>query len=170
MKKICLLLTVIFLFSVNKTYSQTVNEDLAIVMEIFGASKQEIISDYMQLEGAESKKFWSVYTEYENERSGLINKRIEKLRKFYDENTEFDDETAKSITTDLLDNDIARAELHKKYFKKMTTAVGAYTAAKFLQIEKYIENSVQLNIQENIPFIGDLEGMDLLDIGDDPDL
>jgi hypothetical protein len=148
-------------------YSQTKSEDLAIIMDIFGASKQEIISDYMLLDDAESKKFWSVYNEYESERVGLINKRIEKLRKFYDENAEFDDETAKSITMDLLDSDIAKAELHKKYFKKMTTAVGAYTAAKFFQIENYIENSVQLSIQENIPFIGDLEGMELLDISED---
>ncbi len=157
MKKIGLLFILCMLFLPNNLFSQKGNEELELVQDIFGISKQQMIMDYMQLSDAEGKKFWAVYGEYENERVSLVNKRIEKLKKFYDENTEFDDETAKTITMDLLDNDIARAELHKKYFKKFTTAVGAYTAAKFFQVENYIETSVELSIQENIPFLGDLE-------------
>jgi hypothetical protein len=35
--------------------------------------------------------------------------------------------------------------------------IGGLQAAKFIQLEDYIENCIRLSIQEEIPFVGELD-------------
>ena len=47
--------------------------------------------------------------------------------------------------------------LQKKYFDKMSKTIGGKQAAKFFQLEDYLENNIRLGIQESIPFIEQLD-------------
>jgi hypothetical protein len=41
----------------------------------------------------------------------------------------------------------------------MSKTIGSVKAAQFYQMESYINNVINLGIQENIPFVGELEQM-----------
>ncbi len=63
--------------------------------------------------------------------------------------------------TELVDrsnaNEIAFKQLQKKYYSKMAKTIGPVKAAQFYQFENYINNIINLSIQEAIPFVGELE-------------
>jgi len=47
--------------------------------------------------------------------------------------------------------------LQKKYHTELAKKIGPVKAAQFYQLENYINNIINLMIQENIPFVGELE-------------
>lgn len=48
-------------------------------------------------------------------------------------------------------------KLQKKYFTEMTKVIGPVKAAQFYQLENYLNNIINITIQESIPFVGELE-------------
>jgi hypothetical protein len=49
------------------------------------------------------------------------------------------------------------AKLQKKYYDSMAKIIGGLQSSKFFQLEDYLENNIRLFIQENIPFIDELD-------------
>lgn len=54
---------------------------------------------------------------------------------------------------------LAFKKLQKTYYKKMSKSIGEVKAAQFYQFENYLNNVINLAIQENIPFVGELDLM-----------
>ena len=48
-------------------------------------------------------------------------------------------------------------KFQQSYFTKFSAVIGGLQAAKFIQLEDYIETCIRLSIQEEIPFIGELD-------------
>ncbi len=48
-------------------------------------------------------------------------------------------------------------KLQKKYFGKISKVIGAKQSAKLFQFEDYIEKAIRISIQEEIPFIYELD-------------
>ena len=51
----------------------------------------------------------------------------------------------------------AYAKFQQTYFTKFSAVIGGLQAAKFIQLEDYIENCIRVAISDEIPFIGQLE-------------
>jgi hypothetical protein len=54
-------------------------------------------------------------------------------------------------------NDKSYSDMQKSYFPKFAGAVGGKNAAKFFQLETYLQLIVRLHFQDQIPFIGELD-------------
>jgi len=52
---------------------------------------------------------------------------------------------------------VAFKKLQMTYYKKMSKKIGEVKAAQFYQFEAYINNVINLSIQESIPFVGELQ-------------
>jgi hypothetical protein len=50
-------------------------------------------------------------------------------------------------------------KLFGKYYDKYKKTVGAVTAAKIIQFENYMQTAVQSEIQDAIPFVGEMEAL-----------
>jgi hypothetical protein len=48
-------------------------------------------------------------------------------------------------------------KMQKKYYDSFAKLIGGRQAAKFFQLEDYLENIIRLGIQESIPFIDELD-------------
>lgn len=48
-------------------------------------------------------------------------------------------------------------KMFSKYYEKYKKAVGIVNAAKIIQFENYMQTTVQSEIQNAIPFIGEIE-------------
>ncbi len=155
MKKLIYALVVIFFFVDMKAQTHT-EDDIALIQDLWGKGKKDIVSDYMKLTSAEEVTFWKAYDEYEVSRKKLGRERLLILNEF-DENYE---KLTGTMATDLvnrsIDNNIDIQKLFKKTYKSMSKAVSPMRAAQFMQLENYLLTAIQMDIQDNIPFIGDL--------------
>ena len=155
MKKLNLI-AVAFLLSAS-LFGQSNKEDIDLIQSIFGKEKKEVVQAYMTITDAQSAKFWSLYDVYETERKKLGHERVKLIEDYATKYEKLDNKTATDLTTRKLAWVTKYTAFQQKYLTKFTAVIGGLQASKFIQLEDYIENCIRLMIQEEIPFIGQLD-------------
>ena len=158
MKKAILLFSAFMLFSVF-TFAQVKEGDIQLVQQYFGAEKTLLVKEYMNLTPAQDSLFWKDYNAYETARQELGKRRIQLVDKYAKSITSLDATKADEMINEANAIDISFKKLQKQYYKKMSKTIGAVKAAQFYQLEGYLNNVINLSIQESIPFVGELEQM-----------
>jgi len=79
------------------------------------------------------------------------------LNQYLDEYASLNDQNADMLVNSAFKNDMDLDKLNEKYYKKFSKAIGPLQAAKLMQIEGYLHNVVQLSIQDQLPFIGEIK-------------
>lgn len=155
MKKVFLLLLVAVTSGVFA--QSTDKEDLEIIQGIYGKSKKELAQAYMAIPEAQSAAFWKIYDEFEVERKALGTAKVGIINDYAANFANLTDEAADKIATAGLKNNMDFQKLLTKYYGKYKKTVGAITAAKIIQFENYMQTTVQAEIQDAIPFVGEIE-------------
>ncbi len=156
MKKILTtILSVIFVSALS--FAQTQEGDIQIIQQYFGMQKLVLVQQYMKFDKAQDSVFWPIYNAYEMERKALGKQKMQMIQDYVKVINNMDENKATELVDRSMRNEIGFKELQKKYFPKMTKAVGPVKAAQFYQLENYLNNIINLTIQENIPFVGELE-------------
>jgi hypothetical protein len=155
MKKVFLFIGIVI--SLNTIAQSTMKEDVDIIQSIYGKSKKELVSSYMQLAGAQADAFWKVYDAYEVERKVLGQKKIQLINAYADNYVNLTDEKADELAKATLKNNAEYNKLQATYYEKSKKAIGALGAAKFIQAEIYLQTTVRGAVQDAIPFIGDID-------------
>ena len=151
------LIFVALLFMSSFVMAQSNKEDVDIIQSAFGKDKKDLVKDYMELSAKDSAAFWKLYDEYEDKRKLIGRERINLLEQYANGYQNLDNAKAEKLATAILSNDAKYNMLYQTYFKKFTTVFGAKNAAKFLQLEMYVQTYVRANVMREIPLIGDLE-------------
>jgi hypothetical protein len=159
MKKIIIGLVTILLAS-NAAYSQSDNADIDIVQALFGKSKKLIIDEYMQLDDKETNNFWRIYDQYEGKRKGIERESFLLLKEYAEKYQTLDDAEADKLIVKFMKSMEGYNNLHQVYFRKMKKGVGSLKAAKFIQLETFIQTTLLANVQSQVPVIGELELLD----------
>ncbi len=136
----------------------TVMNEMAIIQEMWGMAKKEVVGAYMEMDETKASAFWPVYDSYAMERKELGQERFNIIQDYANAYDNINDEQAKDLTNRSFKNNIATEKLQLKYYKKMCKVVSPVEAAKFMQVEKYMETLVKSEMKEVIPFIGEMEG------------
>ncbi len=152
-----LLFVGLFLLTTSLIAQTTIKEEADLIKEIWGKEKKALVDAYMEFSPAEADAFWPVYEEYSQKSRELTAERIRVLNHYGNNYGKFTGEDADLMVKTVLDNQAAVAKLQKKYYKKFKKAVDPVRAAQFLQMERYLQSSVWQAINNNIPFIGELE-------------
>lgn len=155
MKKVSII-AVAFLLTAN-LFGQSNKEDIDLIQSIFGKQKKELVQQYMTIPEAQSAKFWSLYDTYETERKKLGQERIKLIEDYATKYEKLDNKTATDLTTRKLAWTTKYTAFQQKYLTKFSSVIGGLQASKFIQLEDYIENCIRLSIQEEIPFVGELD-------------
>lgn len=155
MKKISLLFSM-FIFSLM-VKAQSDKEDIAVLQNMFGKGKKEIMAAGMSIPTDKQAAFWGLYDEYEEARKSLGRERIDLIKSYADKYANMDDKTADALMKQKMNWLKNYSKMQGKYYKKMSKLVGGMTASRFFQLEDYLENNIRLSIQESIPFIGELD-------------
>jgi len=143
----------------NVLWAQTtLQEEAQIIEEVFGKAKKSLVEQYMDFAPGEADAFWPVYEEYATKSRELTAERIRVLERYAQNYGSFSNEDADAMVKSVLNNQKATAKLQKKLYKKMSKAINPVRAAQFLQMERYLQSSVWQSINEEIPFIGQLDG------------
>lgn len=155
MKNVFLLLAVVFSASVFA--QSTLKDDVDVVQSVYGKSKSELVSQYMALTGTQAAAFTEIYDAYEVERKKLGQEKIQLINQYATDYTTLTDDKADAIAKGALKNNVAYDKLYSSYYDKVKKAVGAVNAAKFIQLEIYLQTEIRSSLQNAIPFIGELD-------------
>jgi len=155
MKRI--LLTLLFAAFTIGAFAQIQNEDLAITQAYFQKDKKDLVKSSLKLSAAQSQAFWPLYDQYDAKRLALSNQRAQIINDYLKAFRTLTGDEAVALTNRVFANDKSYLDLKKSYFKKFVTAVGGKNASKFYQLENYVQEIVRLKVQDNIPFIGEIQ-------------
>ncbi len=115
--------------------------------------KVSILTQMMDLDPDEAAKFWPVYNEYDQALIKLADERIALIRLYADNYETLSDEMALKIAVGMMDVESRRVELRKEYFPRVSKALTAKDAVRWLQIEAQIEKVVDLQILASLPLV-----------------
>jgi hypothetical protein len=156
MKK--LILFFIAFSSIMFAKAQNMSDDeLKMIRDYLKTEKKDLVKEYMKLDDAQSAKFWPLYDEYQGERSKIGNERIQVIKDYGNQYPTMTDDQASSLFKRAVSNDKAYTKLQEKYFKKFSKAISPIKAAQFIQLEDYFRSMIRAEVQDAIPFIGEIE-------------
>ena len=117
--------------------------------------KTELINDVMRLTPEESKTFWPIYHDYEDELFALGDQRVEMSKAYVTAMTSntLDDPKAAQLANDWFNFETQRLDLLKKYHKQIAEQLSPIRAAQFVQIENRVGNVIDLMIASELPIM-----------------
>jgi hypothetical protein len=152
------LITMIAAFMLTANlFAQSNKEDIDLIQAMFGKDKKEVVSYYMTIPDAQKTKFWALYDEYETARKKLGRERITLIENYANDYATMDDKKASDLTIKKMAWTERYTKFQQSYFTKFSAVIGGMQASKLIQLEDYIENCLRIKIQEEIPFIGELD-------------
>jgi len=153
-----MLITVIALAIISTTANgQATSDEIAQVQTMYGIEKRKLVSNYMKVPEAQAISFWSLYDKYESDRKELGKERFTLITRFADNYASLTDDMADEIAEGILENNIKYDKFYQSYYGKFKKVTSPITAAKFMQLELYLQNEIKSETQSAIPFIGEIE-------------
>ncbi|MGG7035065.1 MAG: hypothetical protein ACI7YS_07725 [Flavobacterium sp.] len=155
MKKGILFLALVFSTAIFA--QSTMKEDVEILQSVYGKSKLQLVNEYMNLPETQKAAFMSIYDKYEIERKELGKEKVRLLDEYAKNYVSLTEEKADELAKETLKNNLNYQKLYSNYYGKFKKVIGSLDAAKFLQLENYLQTTIQLEIQNSVPFIGEIE-------------
>jgi hypothetical protein len=142
-------------------YAQSPNDVFVmeddLVTQIFGKDKEALLNDFLRISPVEEKSFQLALLDYETEKRPWLTERIALLKMYNEEFSSLDEKKLNSLTRQLINNDLEFGRLQMRYFRRMNKLLGATRSAKFFQLDNYLEQSSRAYLQNDLPFIRELE-------------
>ena len=151
------ILAIVFALMALPSFSQTQKDEVAIFQNAFGIEKRTLIENYMKIDASKAAEFWKLYEAYEASRRELGLKRVENINKYADNYGNFSAESVNAIIKNALTVQKEMTSLWGSTYKKMSKVITPVEAAKFIQAEMYIENTIRQALLEKVPLIGELK-------------
>jgi hypothetical protein len=133
---------------------QNVQEYIKLLREDVRSQKSAMMSVVMQLDPDEAAKFWPIYRDYDAELSKLNDLRVANIEEYAKTYNQLTDAKADELIHTALDYQKQRGELLAKYYERMKQALGAITAARFVQVEHQLLLIIDLQIASSLPVAG----------------
>jgi hypothetical protein len=122
---------------------------------VAGSANAQDKSADMNMPDTEATAFWPIYDAYQNDLKA-INQRLGNAILAYADAYKagpISDATAKKFLDEAIAIDDAEAKLRKDYAAKLTAAIPAAKAARYLQIESKIRAAIRYELAANIPLV-----------------
>jgi hypothetical protein len=117
------------------------------------ARKTEILTELMNLNDAQSAKFWPLYREYDVQLQKINDQRLNGILDYAKNFQTMTDEKADQLAKLALALENQRNELKKTYYEKMRDQLGGIVAARFLQVENQMLMVIDLQIASSLPVV-----------------
>jgi hypothetical protein len=156
MKKL-FILTVAILFTAVYVKAQASDPEQDYIKKTYSKDKKTIVDEYMNLNVQDAGKFWPLYAEYEASREKIAAVRINLITQYVNGFSTLTPDATDKLVKASFDNNISQDKLNSDYYEKIKKAIGAVNAAKYMQLEIYLQTMWKAVVQSNIPLIGSLD-------------
>jgi hypothetical protein len=150
----------------NKTGAQTstspgadaqrknIQEYINLLRSDVQQQKAEMMGAVMQLSAADAAKFWPIYSEYDAELTKVNDLRAANIQEYARTYSAMTDAKADELIQNALVYEKQRSELLAKYYDRVKQALGAITAARFVQVEHQLLLIIDLKVASSLPIVG----------------
>jgi hypothetical protein len=115
--------------------------------------KQAIIDQAMALEAGDKAKFWAIYQNFQKELDVIWDARLANVKKYAENYQSMADGVADQLVGSALNNEQQLTALKKKYHAQFKTALGAKSAARWLQAETTVNTLAMLQLLAEVPLL-----------------
>jgi len=115
--------------------------------------KSEMMGSVMVLSADDAAKFWPIYSEYDSELTKLNDERVENIKEYARTYDKMTDAKADELVQRALAYQKERAELLARTYDRVKQALGAVTAARFIQVENQLLLLIDLQITSSLPIV-----------------
>jgi hypothetical protein len=116
--------------------------------------KAKIMGSIMALSAADAAKFWPIYKDYEARLNKLDDERVDNVDEYVRGYNRMTDQKADELMQKGMAYQRQRAELLASTYERVKQALGAVTAARFLEVESQLQSIIDLQIDSSLPVAG----------------
>jgi hypothetical protein len=128
-------------------------DDMQIVLEKIKADKKLLVSENMQLTGAEAKAFWPVYDQYQAELFLLRARTMKLINDYTAAYEKMTNATAKKLLDESMAIETLRQKLNAVYLPKFRKVLPDVKVARYYQIENKINAALYYELAAKIPLV-----------------
>ena len=139
------------LFVAKSAYAQ--EQYVELLKSDLKTQKVAVITEAMALEEGQSDAFWQIYRDYDYELSAIVDRRIAIIKDYASSFSSMTNEQAAALAKTSFNIEKDRAKLREKYYKKFAKEINPLVGARWLMIERTINNLMDLQIQAEMPLI-----------------
>jgi hypothetical protein len=133
---------------------KNIQEYIELLRSDVRQQKAEMMGAVMQLSAADAAKFWPIYSEYDAELTKVNDLRAANIQEYARTYSEMTDQKADELIQNALAYEKQRSELLAKYYDRVKQALGAITAARFVQVEHQLLLIIDLQVASSLPIVG----------------
>jgi hypothetical protein len=115
------------------------------------AQRVTVITEVMQFDEENARKFWPIYRQYQTELTALNDVKVGVIRDYAEHYENFTDANADRAANSMLEFEAKRVALKKKYYERLKNALSAKTAARYFQVENQIQMLLDLQVSSMLP-------------------
>ena len=128
-------------------------DNMQIVLEKIRADKKLFVAENMQLTETESKAFWPVYDQYQDELFLLRTRTAKLIKDFSDAYEKMANETAKKLMDEYMTIETLGPKLRQAYLPKFRKVLPEVKVVRYYQIENKINAVLIYELAKNIPLV-----------------
>lgn len=155
-KMLGLMMVAVLLAALTSALAQDKPADnMQILREKIMADKKLVVALNMELTESEAKNFWPIYEQYQKDLQRINGRLVKALESYADDfrGNSLTDDKARKLIDEALAIDQAEANLKSTYASKLSKALPARKAMRYLQIENKIRAIVRYDIAAGVPLV-----------------
>jgi hypothetical protein len=134
---------------------KNIQEYISLMRADVRQQKAEMMGAVMVLSAADATKFWPIYSDYDAALIKLNDQRVENIKEYARSYNQMTDAKADELIQNALAYQKQRSELLAKTYEQVKQALGAITAARFIQVEQQLLLIIDLQIASQLPVVGE---------------
>jgi hypothetical protein len=134
--------------------NKNIQEYVELLRSDVRQQKDEMMGAVMQLSASDAAKFWPIYSEYDAELAKVNDLSVANIQEYSRTYSEMTDEKADELIQNAWAYEKQRSELLAKYYDRVKRALGATTAARFVQVERQLLLIIDLQVTSSLPIVG----------------
>lgn len=130
------------------------SQELDLMKIYMGNDRKTLVSQNINLNILQLRKFWPIFDWYEKERESLIDKKLTITQKYLANPDRISDIEVDLIYTQIVSLNKKLDEVREKAYEKLKAELGIGVAMRFIQVDNYINYYLSLELLKKRPFNG----------------
>ena len=129
------------------------DQQMDLMRKDLRSEKKKVIAANMNLTGTEAEKFWPIYDAYTAETVKINDQKYALIKKYAQDYGHMTDQQAEDYVKGLVGLDQSGSNLRLRYWPKFRQVVSGGKTALFFQMDRRINNMIDIQLSSQIPLV-----------------
>lgn len=151
MKK--MILTILLLAISAPLFAQSQTDVMEMTREVIRAERKALVAANMELNDAQSRMFWPVYNDYQDETRKISDRRLKLLQSYAYAYENLTETQAEAFLKESMEIQQAKLELQRSFVPKFREVLSPKMVARFFQIDHKLDTIIEYDLAAEIPLV-----------------